>query len=505
MKRSLYTLMVLLLATCALTSLASAQDAVLELTLKEAIRRGVEKNLDVRAELYNPAQFEAEINRNRAIYDPLFSAQTFYNGTTTSSSETVGIGNNGNQSFQFDSSLSQLFQSGATASIGFNNAYSSNNTGFSGSSSVPHNYWLSSLSLIVSQPLLKNFGRENTEVNINVSRLAKSASIDHFNSRLEGIVAQVRNEYFNLYSLRKQLEVKKVSLELARKILTETKVRVESGVLPAMETLNAEFGATTREKELIDVEKAVSDQMDVLRLLLQIKGNGDIVTVDLPGRDPFSVDEDHALKRAMSRPDIMEQMRNLEISELQTRVFGNRTRPDLSLTGSASLTGFDSSYPRNMEKVGTIDTPSWGIGLIFTYPLGNNAAENDLRKSRLKSEQTKLQIRSLEEGAVKDVKAAIRSISTGYKQLDVSDRGRAYAEERLKAFIRKNEVGLATTKDVMDVETDLVTAKNNQILAAVNYTNAITSFWQVTGELLEREGIKVNDTDADALYRGTAL
>jgi hypothetical protein len=46
--------MVLLLATCSLASLASAQDATLALTLKEAIRRGVEKNLDVQAELYNP-------------------------------------------------------------------------------------------------------------------------------------------------------------------------------------------------------------------------------------------------------------------------------------------------------------------------------------------------------------------------------------------------------------------------------------------------------------------
>ena len=39
-------------------------------------------------------------------------------------------------------------------------------------------------------------------------------------------------------------ESKKVLLELARKILTETKVGVKSGVLPAMATLNSEFGAT---------------------------------------------------------------------------------------------------------------------------------------------------------------------------------------------------------------------------------------------------------------------
>ena len=38
----------------------------------------VEKNLDVRAELYNPAQFEADINRNKSIYDMVFNTETTY-------------------------------------------------------------------------------------------------------------------------------------------------------------------------------------------------------------------------------------------------------------------------------------------------------------------------------------------------------------------------------------------------------------------------------------------
>jgi outer membrane protein TolC len=173
------------------------------------------------------------------------------------------------------------------------------------------------------------------------------------------------------------------------------------------------------------------------------------------------------------------------------------------LTASAALTGLDSTYQRNLDKAFTFDYPVWSIGFNFTYPLGNNAAENDYRKSRLKTEQTALQIRSLEEGAANEVRAAIRGITTGFKQIDVTDRGRAFAEERLRAFIRKNEVGLATTKDVLDVENDLATSKSNQIKAVVDYANALTRYWQVTGELLEREGIRIVEGDADKLYSST--
>jgi outer membrane protein len=53
------------------------------------------------------------------------------------------------------------------------------------------------------------------------------------------------------------------------------------------------------------------------------------------------------------------------------------------------------------------------------------------------------------------------------------------------------------------VENDLVNAKSNQILAVVNYNNAITNLWKVTGELLEREGIRVVEGDFDKLYSST--
>ncbi len=485
----------ILLFTWILTLPVAAYSASepLTLTLRESIRMAVEKNLDVRAELYNPAQFEADINRNRAIYEPVLDLKTSYIDSTVSSIGQSGTFSN-SQSFALDSSISSLFWTGGTASLYYNNEYTGSNP----------TIWQTSLGASISQPLLKNSGRESTELAINVSRLSKFASLERFNSRLLGTVAQVRNEYYKLYSLREDLEVKKVSLALARKILSDTQARVKAGVLPAMEILNAEYGSATREKDLIDAELAVSNQLDVLRLLLQIENKKtDLLTVDMPPRELYEVVEEDAIRKAFDRPDVREQKRNLEMSELQTRVYSSRTRPDLALIASAYLTGRDSAYQRNLDKVVTFDYPFWSIGLNFTYPLGNGAAENDYRKSRLKTEQVALQIRSLEENITNDVKAAIRGISTWFKQIEVADRGRAFAEERLRAYIRKNEVGLATTKDLLDVENDLAIAKSNQIYAVVGYANSLTRYWQVTGELLEREGVRVVESDADKLYSAT--
>lgn len=468
-------------------STSIATESPRTLSLSEAITLAAEKNLEVRAERFNPAQYEAEILLNQSIYDPILNLQTSYGSDATKWSGASDI----NQ-FNLNSSLSKGFWTGGTGTISFSNAYSGTST---------KDQWQSKLGVSINQPLLKNSGREATELTITTSRLSKFASLEKLKTKLSTTIAQVKIEYYKLYTVREQLEVKKVSLALAQKILSETKARVAAGVLPAMEILNAEFGAVSREKELIDAEQSVKDQADVLKLLLQLDVTGDIKTTDLPTKEKIVLNEQTAIAKAILRPDIREQKRNLEISELQTKVFNNKLRPDLSINASAGITGQGNEYQKNFEKMTTFNNPVWSIGLNLTYPLGNSAAENDYRKNKLKSEQLETQIKNLEENAANEVRTSIRSVETGYKQIEVADRGRSFAEERLRAFIRKNEVGLATTKDVLDVENDLATAKINQLTALVGYNNALTNLWRVTGELLEREGITMIEGDSDKLYR----
>lgn len=492
-------LCLLLVMTCHTVSQASEPSSI-RLTLADAIKAAVEKNLEVRAERYTPSQQEAEYQKSRGIYDPTLQLLASYADASSISSFYLSPPDRqADRTTQLNAGLNQLFFTGATATLGFNNSYNRTDTVTAlGLSS----YWQSSLGLTISQPLLKNFGREPTELAIDSARLVKYASIEQFNTKLSATVAQVRNEYYTLYSLREEREVKKVSLELARKILVETQARVKAGVMPAMEILNAEFGVAAREKELIDAERAVSDQADLLRQLLQLEQPGELEIVETPSKALYEVAEQEQIRLALDlRPELRELKRNLELLELQARVSDNRILPDLTLSASAATTGLAGSYPRDMDRLGSGDYPNWSVGLALAFPLGNRAAVNEYRKNRLKVEQAVLRLRNQQELVVNEVRAAVRAVSANYKQLEVADRGRAFAEERFKAFVRKAEVGLATNKDVLDVENDLATAKNNQIKAQTAYANAITQLWKVTGELLDRQQIRMAEQDAEVLYR----
>lgn len=496
MKRYIFTLVIVM----AFAGEAPAQEGERRLSLKDAIKLAVERNLDVQAELYNPASFEADIHKYRGIYNPLLDLLLKYQDSATIPANIFlsGASVTRQRSTTYNAGVSQLVPSGATVGATFDNSWNHNN--FQSPGAI-NNYFQSDVTLSFSQPLLKNFGRETTELNINVARFNKEGSLEQFRTKLTDIVTQVRTQYFQLYSVREDLEAKKTSLSLAEKILSDTQARVKAGVLPAMEILNAQFGVATRQKELIDAERALKDQVDTLRLLLQLSDVADIIPADTPFQDAYTIDEAQLVRRALdSRPDLRQQRVALKTNELLSRVARNQTRPQLDFTGSVAFTGLDRNYNRDLEKVGSGKFPVWTAGLQLTYPIGNDAAENDYIKSKLKVEQTRTLIKSLEETVAKDVRTAARAVLSGHVQLDVTARGRAYAEERLQAFIKKNQVGLATTKDVLDVENDLVTAKGNQIKAVADYNKAITALWKATSEILEREGITLSEKDADSLY-----
>lgn len=476
---------------------AIAQEEVRRLSLKESIRLAVENNLDVHAELYNPAAAQADINGSRGIYNPLVFLQTEYQNSNTLSPNRTIVGGAAvarQKSITYDAGVSQLVPTGGTIEADFNNSWNDNNFGLG-------RYYNSDVTLSLVQPLLKNFGKETTELNIDVARFNQEGSLEQFRSRLLDIISQVQTQYYLLYSARENLEVKKASLNLAETILTNTKAQVKAGVLPAMEILNAEFGVATRRKELIDAERSLRDQVDRLRLLLQIHDAADIVPADTPFRDDYRVDEAGAIKRALeTRPDLKQQRIALKTSELQARVARNQTLPDLDFNASAAFTGLSDTYHRDLERVGSGRYPIWIAGLKLTYPIGNDTAENDYIRSKLKIDQTRTQIKSLEESVSTNVRSAIRAVRSGYLQLDVTAKGRAYAEEVMEAYIKRQKVGLATTKDLLDVLNNLVTAKGNEIQAVTDYNNAIVTLWKSTGELLEREGITLGGKEADALY-----
>lgn len=456
------------------------------ITAQEAVFQAISNNPDVMAARLEPAAAEAVYRKASAIYNPQLSVQAGYSDQS-SPSATRPIAEVSTQSASFEGAVSQLLPTGGVFSMGLSTVRNRIDP-----TSGLSRYWDTAASLTITQPLLKNLGIEPTELSIRVAGEAARGSLEQFRASLMDTVISAVDAYFGLMGTTEEVEVRKSSLALSQKILSDTKGRVAAGVLPAMEILNAEFGLATREKELIDVEKTLSDQHDVLSYLIQLKEPFTITSVSSIDDVDVMLDDIGAVSVALERrPEIRELLASLAGNELQERVARNRTLPDLSLAAGATLSGLSGASDRTAEQIANTDYPSWSVGIRLAYPLGNDDALNEHARIRVRVEQVRRQVDALKDKVANEVRSAVRAVVSSRKQQEVAERGRNYAEERFRAFQKKHDVGMATTKELLDVEQELAQAKSTQILAKTSLVVARYKLWRATGELLERCGIEI--------------
>ncbi len=468
-----------IISYCIMTSNVSAAD--IPLTLQDALVRTTQQTLDLQIERLTPQQSFQEYRKSKGIFDTNLNLSLNHNQTRDVVYDIPS------KTSQTSLGISQLLSSGATATLSATNNYYADQYSLGGTES----YWRSGLSLSITQPLLKNVGRNATMLNIDVARLTNDSNREQYRTKLMNSLATARISYFTLYGLREELTARKTSLKLAQQIEQETKARITAGVLPAMELLNASFGVATREKDLNDTERRYRDQEETLVQLLQLPVGSSLNLLDSPKQRAVSFVQSQMIERARTnRAELSQLTKELEAIRLQSTVAHNRVLPDLNFTASGSSNGLERNFDRTMDRVGSVDRPAWDVGIKLSYPLGNRAADAEYRKSLLAQQQKGLQLRQQQELIDNEVRAAIRNLETTQKQLEVAKRGLGYAKERFAAWKTKVSVGMATNKDLLDVENDLTTAITTEINARVAYESALTTVWKSSGMLIEEVGFE---------------
>ena len=469
------------------------------LTVDDAVRIAVERNLGLQVETYNPGIAATDIRRARSIYDPTLSALLDSRGRDLQANppSTFVVQT---RFFEADASLDQLLSTGATASAAFNNLWSKDNLGLSS-----FYFAAPTLTLSLSQPLLKGLGKRVTERGITTADDAMDLSLASWSQVALNTAAEARNRFLTLAKARENLATRKASLAVARRVHEENEARVKAGVLAAFELLDSELGVLAREKDLLDAELAERDAADQLLLTLHLPPGMVLELPDTPWTDVPDPSEEEALGVALRRrPDLSKARTSLRTAEFNEEISRNLALPSLSLEGTAGVTGIAKDYGNALDDMKSGSNPNWAVGLRFSVPLGNNAARADVAAARLKASQARAVVAVLEESAGLEIRAALRALKTRRKQDEVARKGVSVAETRLASFLKRGKLGLSTTKDVLEAEANLTQAREFLIGARTDFQSALTSLWKSTGELLDRHGVRIDgNTLASRTPKGT--
>ena len=496
--RSALTLPLLLAVLC--TSPFSAAGAeTLPLSIEDAVRMAVEKNLGLQVATYSPAIAETGIRKSRAIYDPLLSALVDHQGSNQPTAPQSFFVDR-SRVFDFDASISQLLPSGATTSFSFNNFWSEDNLGTPNS-----RFARPQLTLTFSQPLLQGLGREVTERGITTAVDAMDSSLADWTQQALNTAATARNQYLALVTARESLATRHASLDLANEVQAQNEGRVDAGVLASYQLQDSRLGVLQARKNLLDAERAEKDAADQLRTTLHLPPGTAIATTLPTPPEPSEVSESDALHTAMlRRPDIAKARIAVRTAEFNEKVSRNLALPSLALQGSSGIMGLDESYGDAFGDMGSAKYPNWSVGLSFSVPIGNNSARADVAATRLIASQARTQLAAAEESATLDVRTALRSLASSREQITVTEQGVKAAEVLIDSYLKRQQLGLATTKDVLDVSASLTQARESYNAARADYQISFTNLWKATGELLDRQGIRRNgNATASTERKGT--
>ena len=486
------------------------------LTLEDSIVKALKNNLNVAAEVINPGLASATVSQARQMYSPtlqldlsgnryerassgpLQAAETFINkatSTTTSIAQQIPFGGSLTASLSYDYSKSnQLFQS-------YNPSYSSR------------------LNLVLTQPLLKNFGWTVSRRQIIVAQHNLDASRSQFKSVLIDTVYSVEAAYWNLVSAIENLKTRGRSLELGRDLLAKTKREVQVGTKAPIEVLNAEATVALREANILQAEALVKRSQDQLRTLLNLDVDAAVqgqalVPADKPEFKPFAITLEEALAKAMARrPDLETSKATIATKSVNFRFAKNQRLPQLDLQlikVSPGISGQQFIYDPNNPFLPPVpgdpgsasaafrDTfrflyNNWTAGVTLTVPFGDVVGRADYAYAKLDLEQAQARLKSQEQQIFLEVSDAVRTLETAAKSVDAYRIARELAERQLEAEMKKLNVGMSTNYMVLTYQDTLASARSLELKALVDYNVAMAKIAQVTGTTLEARNITLSD------------
>lgn len=85
-----------------------------------------------------------------------------------------------------------------------------------------------------------------------------------------------------------------------------------------------------------------------------------------------------------------------------------------------------------------------------------------------------------------DVKEAIRRVQTDFKRMETTRAARRLSERQLKAEQERLNLGLTTTRDVLDFQVNLAIAPRNELRATLDYNQSLSNLHRATASTLDR-------------------
>jgi outer membrane protein TolC len=325
-------------------------------------------------------------------------------------------------------------------------------------------YYFSESTLLVSQPLLQGFGRYGVRNAIDAALAGERAAAFAQSTQERDIVLEVVGAYFRVVSEEGRRVVADRAVERARRLADQSAARMRAGRVSQVDVLRAEQLVAQTETAALDVQAAVQEARDRLRLLIAWDLDRDFaVSAEVPSPAPPPALSDALALALERRPEVASAREALAEAERQAKATRVRALPqlDLQLALTRQSTGADawSSFGSGPFRVSTF--------LATSVPLNRRdadvaraRAELSIRARTRERDEVTRQVQMEVRQAIREQDRAAQAVRLAGRSVDIATRETEIARFRF-------ERGLASNLDVVSAEVALLSTQQQEIDARV--------------------------------------
>lgn len=489
----------------------------LPMTLEEAITLALRNNNNIDISRNDVQVAEYNLRAARGVYDPLLSAENYYESATTPTASAIGGAVNG--------AVTQTRLFGSAAVNGFSpigggiysTDFSSSRTSTSNTNSFLNPQYPSALAFTYTQPLFRNFRFDNNRRQIEIAKKTLGLTDAQFRQQAIEVIAQVESAYWDLVFALRNLSVQIDAVKQARTQLESNQRLVAGGVLAPIEVVAATTQITTFEQNVYTVQESVTRAENNLKTLMLPDRTSEvwaraITPVSEVSLDPPKIGLDIALTEAIrNRPEITQLQTNAEINQIDQRYYRNQTKPQIDLVGTYTSQGLaggltargqaaNPPVPPNLvggyfTSLGNLiqqDYPTYRVGVSISLPWGNTVAKANLGRSLVEATRIGNQRAQIEQIVEAEVRNSMQALKSGEARLASALATRQSAEQLYESEQRQFRAGTTTFYLVLQRQTELLAARSRELQAQTDLNKAISEFQRATGTTLSANNVTVS-------------
>jgi outer membrane protein TolC len=490
------------------------------LTEREAIEMALVNNLEINVERHARLTSEWDIKLQKSFYDPKGTFGYDFNHITNPSTSVLQGGDSVTDTLSgYEFGYLQPFSTGTSLDFSFVGNRTDTTNFFAGI--VPA--IRSEVHFFLRQDLLRGFGKTAAEYEIEISRNNLDITGQEFKKKVTDIIVQVQDRFWELQAALKAVEVTQKAYEYAKTVLDQNQARFEVGTAARLEVVQAEAELASREEEMISAEftyRRVQDQL--VQLISDYEDprtfQGEIIPVEKV--DPVAPDDpfERLLEIAVEmRPEMQQADLSLSNFNIRHEQSKDNLKPKLDLVAGYQQYGLGgdtiirdfSQWPGipeppivevvpgglgdSLSALVSGDFKGFIVGLNLELPIKNSESRAQNAKAQIDVRRAKLQKRSLRQAIALEIRDAMTQVEMNEARLEASKAAVKAAEERLDAEEARFEVGLGTTRQLIEAQRDLLQSISVEVRSEMDLRKSIALLDKAVGRTFEKNNIVLVD------------